>query len=210
MIQTKEKKCKGTGKASGHGCGELSYRRKNGLCMDGNRCYQSFLLNSDAGKEILSKNTIQATKKVTNERKKEVVQKKKEFKEKNKSIAALILEARKPFQQWIRMRDANCGCASCGQIDSEIWDGGHFKKAELYTGLIFDERNCNKQCRKCNTYLNGNEGEYRKRLIGKHGPGWVLQLDEDADDLRQYSFSREELVEIKNKYLQKIKDFRNN
>ena len=205
MIQSNEKKCKGTGKAAGHGCDKLSSKRKYGLCQS---CYRDWLLNTEAGKEMRQKCTISAKIKVKRDKHKEEVKAKKEFKEKNKSIAALILEARKPYQQWIRMRDANNSCISCGQIDSDIWDAGHFKKAELYTGLIFDERNTAKQCRKCNVYLNGNEGEYRKRLIEKFGPEWVLKLDEDADKLRQYKWSREELIEIKNKYLHKIKEFK--
>jgi len=207
MIQIKERKCKGNGKAFGFGCGNPSKFRKYGLCQS---CYRDWLLNSEEGKETLSKNIISAKSKVKRDRHKEDIKAKKEFKEKNKSIAALILEARKPFQQWIRMRDANNACISCGTVNSELIDAGHFKKAELYTGMIFDERNCFSQCRKCNTYLNGNEGEYRKRLIERFGMDWVLQLDEDADRLRQYSWTREELQEIKTKYLLKLKKIRNN
>jgi hypothetical protein len=205
MIKTKEKKCSGTGKAKGSGCGELQFKRTYGL---GHQCgcYQKWLLETEEGRKVISSRKIKASVKVKSEIKKKESQAKKEFKEKNKSIAALILEARKPFQQWIRLRDANNACISCGQTNTDLWDAGHFKKAELYTGLIFDERNIHKQCRKCNTYLNGNEGEYRKRLLEKFGSDWMKQLDDDADRLRQYSWTREELYDIKKKYSEKIKE----
>jgi 2-C-methyl-D-erythritol 4-phosphate cytidylyltransferase len=80
-------------------------------------------------------------KKVKVQARKEKLKIKKEYKEQNKSIAQLIQEARKPFQQWIRIRDANKPCISCGSVDSMIWDAGHFKKAELYPGMIFNEMN---------------------------------------------------------------------
>jgi hypothetical protein len=36
-----------------------------------------------------------------------------------------------------RLRDANENCISCGGNDKDLWDGGHFKKAEIYSGVIF-------------------------------------------------------------------------
>ena len=203
MIQTKEKKCKGTGKASGNGCGALTLFRKYGLCQN---CFKNWLLNTENGREMISRTALKSSVKVKKEMKQEATKANREQKEKGKSIAALILESRKPYQQWIRMRDANNSCISCGQITSEIWDSGHFKKAELYTGMIFDERNCSKQCRKCNTYLNGNEGEYRKRLIEKHSQEWMDELDRDSDRLRVYKWDREQLLEIKQEYSRRVKN----
>jgi hypothetical protein len=203
MIKIKPKKCRGNGKAIGYGCDTLQLYRKYGLGRDC-RCYSSWLLNTSEGKEIIEKCTISARKEVEKEKNKET----REWKEAHKSIAKLIQEARKPFQQYIRTRDANNSCISCPNVDSEIWDAGHFKKAELYTGLIFDERNCFKQCRKCNTYLDGNEGEYRKRLIERFGQKWMDKLDDDSNLLRTYKFTREELCHIKEKYTNKIKQIK--
>lgn len=204
-IQIKERKCKGTGKAKGFGCGTMQLKRTYGLghkC----KCFKNWLLNSEAGKEVIAKTVLRSSKKVEKDKKKEEVKARKKQKESMKSIQKLIQEARKPFQKWIRLRDINDACISCGSIDSDIWDAGHYFKAEIYSGLIFDERNVHKQCRKCNTYLNGNEGEYRKRLIEKFGQEWMDQLDEDANRLRSYKYSKEELIEIKNKYLTKLKN----
>jgi hypothetical protein len=32
--------------------------------------------------------------------------------------------------------DANENCISCGGNDKDLWDGGHLKKAEIYSGVI--------------------------------------------------------------------------
>jgi hypothetical protein len=34
------------------------------------------------------------------------------------------------------LRDANENCISCGGNDKDLWDGGHLKKAEIYSGVI--------------------------------------------------------------------------
>jgi hypothetical protein len=131
-----------------------------------------------------------------------------EFREKDKTIKQLIADAKKPFQHFIRLRDAKLPCISCGTINAKIVDGGHFYKAELYTGLIFNEDNCHKQCRKCNTFLGGNENNYRLGLIDRYGIDFVLNLDELSLISKTYKFERSELVKIKEYYKQKIKEWK--
>jgi hypothetical protein len=111
-----------------------------------------------------------------------------------------------PFQKWIRLRDANDGCISCDSVNVKIWHAGHYFKAELFTGLIFDEINVNKQCEKCNTFLGGNETGYRKGLIAKYGEKVVKDLELRSNELREYKFTREELKEIKTKYQKLLKN----
>jgi len=79
-------------------------------------------------------------------------------------------------------------------------------KAELFTGLIFDERNVNKQCSECNgVNMHGNVLEYHKGLINRYGQKYVDELDAIADDNRMKKFSRQELIDIANKYKLKLK-----
>lgn len=203
-MKNSVKKCKGIGKAIDfEGCRTESMWRKYGLCRN---CYPIWLLNTPEGAEVVAKSTISAVKRVERDTLKHERKKKREFKEINKSIQKLIQEARVPFQVWIKFRDANKGCVSCNTTESDIYDAGHFKKAEVFTGLIFDERNVHKQCRKCNRYLNGNEGEYRKRLVSRFGQEWIDKLDEDADKSRKFSWSREALSELKERYKKLIKE----
>ncbi len=117
-----------------------------------------------------------------------------------KSYAQRLGEAKKVFQKWIRLRDKDKPCISCGTISSSVWDGGHFKKAELYSGVIFHEHNVNIQCGKCNRFLGGNELNYRTGLIAKIGEQAVLNLEHLAEMSRMKKYTNEELEEIKIKY----------
>ena len=117
-----------------------------------------------------------------------------------KSYAQRLGEAKKVFQKWIRLRDKDKPCISCGSISSTVWDGGHFKKAELYSGVIFNEYNVNIQCGKCNRFLGGNELNYRTGLIAKIGEQAVLNLEHLAEMSRMKKYTNEELEEIKLKY----------
>ena len=117
-----------------------------------------------------------------------------------KSYAQRLGEAKKVFQKWIRLRDKDKPCISCGTISSTVWDGGHFKKAELYSGVIFHEHNVNIQCGKCNRFLGGNELNYRTGLIAKIGEKAVLNLEHLAEMSRMKKYTNEELEEIKLKY----------
>lgn len=130
---------------------------------------------------------------------------KKKLKEKTKTLTNYKNEARKVFQKWIRQRDKDLPCISCGNRDTEYWNAGHYKKAELYSGLVFDERNISKQCVRCNLYLDGNEANYREGLIKRYGEDYVLQLERDADLTRDKKYTKEELIEIKKYYREKLK-----
>ena len=123
-----------------------------------------------------------------------------ELRNKLKSITDFKNEAKKEFQKWIRLRDKDQPCISCGVFETKLWDGGHFKKAELYFGVIFDEMNVHKQCRKCNRFLGGNELNYREGLIGRYGLEYVEEIEMRANNTRNQGWNRTELTEIKEKY----------
>lgn len=125
-----------------------------------------------------------------------------------KTLGQFEADAKKSFQKWVRMRDSHMPCVSCGVAETELFDGGHYFKAELFSGLIFDERNCHKQCRKCNRFLNGNELQYRVGLIARYGIEFVSNLEKDSITKREYKFTREELIAKKMQYDIKIKEFK--
>lgn len=203
-MMNKPKPCKGTGKAKGYGCQELQVKRRYGLGFSCG-CFSNWLINTPEGKELLDKSTIRAKRKVSAEKKKIEWRKKKEWKQKHKSIAKLVNEARIPFQKWIRLRDKNLPCISCGNNYADIYDAGHYYKAELFTGMIFNEMNVHKQCRKCNSFLGGNESQYRKGLIRRYGQDYVFELDQISNARRTYRYSRQELIDIKQRYQEKLR-----
>lgn len=190
----KEKKCIGINKALGFkGCGKLTSYRKYGLCMN---CYPSFLLGDERGKVILAKSIIHAKK----ETKKANNAFKSDLRNKLKTLGQFEADAKKVFQKWIRLRDEGKECISCGNHNPKAWHAGHYKKAEIYSGLIFDERNVHRQCSRCNVFLNGNESEYRLGLVKRFGSEFVEKLEIDANLTRDKKYTKDELIEIKRKY----------
>lgn len=130
------------------------------------------------------------------------------LKEKVKTLSQYEAEAKKSFQKYIRLRDESQNCISCNESNKDLWDGGHFKKAEIYSGVIFNENNCHKQCRKCNRYLNGNELMYRQGLVNRYGEDYVKNIEELANETRQYKWTKEQLIAKKLQYEIKIKEFK--
>ena len=132
---------------------------------------------------------------------------KKVLKDKLKKPSQWEAEAKTSFQKWIRLRDAERNCISCGsETSNPCWDGGHYRKAELYSGTIFDERNCHKQCRKCNYYENGNEASYRMGLVDRYGSDFVVRLESDANQFREYRYTTDDYRALKRKYDIKFKN----
>lgn len=207
-MEIKAKKCKGQNKAKNHkGCSKMVFKRVYGLC---GVCYRDWLLNTKEGQEKIKQSTLRATKIVAKEKKQKEYHKKKEWRAKNKSIQKLIQEARVVFQKYIRQRDQKKPCISCGNFYADIYDAGHYFKAELYTGLIFDERNVHKQCRACNSFLHGNEAKYRIGLFNRYGTEFTRNLENDAISKRYYKFTREEIIKIKKKYQKLNNENKNN
>ena len=159
--------------------------------------------------EYARKQSVKASVKATLKNKKAWNEEKKKLKEKLKTPKQRINEVRQVFQSYIRMRDAKLPCISCHTTQSKIWNAGHYLKAELYTGLIFNEDNCHKQCTKCNLFLDGNEANYRIGLIERIGERRVKELEQIKDSMRLYRYSNEQLEELKENYKLLIKQLQN-
>lgn len=128
------------------------------------------------------------------------LQLKSEAKEKLETYSQKVNKAKVIFQKWIRERDKNEPCISCGTTKANEWHASHFKKAETYSGVIFNEINVWRACKKCNVFLNGNELNYRERLVKKIGLEQVEALEQLANETRTKKWTIEELQEIKTKY----------
>lgn len=192
---------KGINKAKGfEGCGNSTMKLTYGLC---NSCLWDFYHNDERGKIIYQKSFLP---KVSLKLKSFQKQNKADLRQKLKTLSQYEAEAKKSFQKYVRLRDKDLPCISCNETVKDLWDGGHYFKAEIFSGLIFNEKNCHKQCRKCNRFLGGNEIQYRKGLLNRFGLEYVEQLESIADKNRVYKYTKDELIEIKNKYDGKIKE----
>jgi hypothetical protein len=196
-MEAKKKVCNGINQAKGFkGCGKEVYKRTNGLC---DSCLYDFYTTDERGKIIFAKRKIQ----VTSKREKAF---KDDLRQKLKTLSDYEAEAKKVFQKWVRLRDAGKPCKSCQNPNPSDWCGSHFFSAGVYSGMIFDERNCHGCCNTyCNKYLSGNLINYRINLVLEFGEDWVRQLENDALERKNYKYTKDELIEIKKKYEAKIK-----
>lgn len=121
--------------------------------------------------------------------------------DKLKTLSDYEKEAKKEFQKFIRLRDKNLPCISCFKMNCKDWAGGHYFSAGQYSGMMFEETNCHRQCNTfCNKFQSGNLIEYRKGLLARYGDQYVKELESLAESNRNYKYTREELISIKEYY----------
>lgn len=126
-----------------------------------------------------------------------------EAKKKAKTRAQWLKEAQAAFNAYIRARDANMPCISCGRYHEGQYHAGHYRTTKAAPELRFNELNVHKQCSACNTHLSGNIVEYRINLIKKIGIDRVEWLEGPHEPVK---YSIENLTEIKEKYRKMVKD----
>lgn len=88
-----------------------------------------------------------------------------------------LREAQTAFNSFIRVRDHDQPCISCGRFHDGSYDSGHYRSVGAQPALRFDETNVHKQCVPCNQHKGGNIVEYRIRLIQKIGREAVELLE---------------------------------
>lgn len=92
----------------------------------------------------------------------------------------LVQKLQTIFNKYIRLRDKNDPCISCGEAN-RTFHAGHYVAVGAKYGLRFNEDNVHKQCSRCNTFLHGNLINYRKNLIKKIGVDRVEALENFVD-----------------------------
>lgn len=113
------------------------------------------------------------------------------------SLPKLLIKAQNIFNAWIRNRDKEKPCISCGT--ASVSEAGHFFEKEMYSALRFNEINVNGQCTRCNHFLSANLLRYRNGLINRVGEDKVHLLESAARNGRK-TWSRLELEYIIQKY----------
>lgn len=97
--------------------------------------------------------------------------------DKLKSKAAHAKEAQSAFNAWVRQRDHDQPCISCGRHHTGQYHAGHFLSVGARPELRFTESNVHKQCAPCNTHLSGNAVLFRRGLVAKLGLELVEWLE---------------------------------
>ena len=114
----------------------------------------------------------------------------------------LVKLAQTAFNAFIRARDADKPCISCGrplagpQIGG-AFDCGHYRSVGSAPHMRFVEDNAHGQCKHCNSHLAGNHVAYRAGLIQRIGQRAVDLIEAD-NTTRKYT--KEGLEEIARHY----------
>ena len=98
-------------------------------------------------------------------------------KEALKSRADHMKDTQKAFNTWVRARDAELPCVSCGNHHKGKYDAGHYRTVGGNPALRFEPLNCHRQCSQCNTQLSGNIVNYRIELVKRIGAEAVDWLE---------------------------------
>lgn len=101
----------------------------------------------------------------------------KALKEKVKTRSDWLNDLQAVFNKFIRLRDRDLPCISCGRYHQGQWHAGHYRSRGAYPELRFDEQNVHKQCSVCNNHKSGNTTEYRINLVRKIGEKEVERLE---------------------------------
>ena len=108
--------------------------------------------------------------------------------------------AQKEFNAYIRLRDMNEPCISCGRYHQGQYHAGHYRPVGGMCGqaLRFNEINCHRQCSVCNNWQSGRLTDYRIGLIKKIGIELVEWLEKDHPEPAKWSI--EEIQAIRRYY----------
>jgi len=126
-----------------------------------------------------------------------------EWRKANMTRGDLLKKAQTEFNRFIRLRDNDKPCISCGVTETGVdgkggrFDCSHYRSVGSAPELRFEESNAHKACKKCNQYLSGNIVEYRAGLIVRIGLEKLAWL-EGPHPVQKYS--RDDLREIADKY----------
>lgn len=127
-----------------------------------------------------------------------------------KTLGEWKADVQKVFNKFIRTRDADKPCISCGRDNPPWyprkgqWDAGHFRTVGAAPELRFEEDNCHKECIHDNMHNAEHLIGYRQNLIKRIGVArveWLegphepkhYTIDDCKDLIAQYRLMTKEL-----------------
>jgi hypothetical protein len=109
-----------------------------------------------------------------------------------KTLGEWTKEAQVELNKYIRERDFDKPCISCGNSPAQKFggsmDAGHYRSRGAAPHLRFHLLNCYSQCVRCNRELSGNIVEMRKGIVQRIGEDRLAELEAD-NTRKQYRVS---------------------
>lgn len=164
-----------------------------------------------AKKKAIERKEAQAAAKVERARTKE-------RKRAIRRLSEFRADAQKAFNDWVRARDADLPCVSCGVTNPPMlpggqWDAGHFLSRGAYPELAFEEINAWRQCKSCNAgsgkFAHKERTvsqKYEEELLRRIGPeklAWLKGPHEPKKYTREDYEAIEATYKAKRKELEK-------
>lgn len=110
--------------------------------------------------------------------------------------------AQASFNTYIRERDKDRKCISCGTYNGKM-NAGHYMSVGSTPELRFNEDNVHKQCERCNTFYSGNLINYRISLIERIGIERVEFLERKDHEPEKLTIDEIKNIALKYKKLTK-------
>ena len=126
-------------------------------------------------------------------------------KEKLKSRADHMREVQAAFNEWVRLRDVDLPCVSCGRHHEGQYHSGHYRTVGGNPELRFEPLNAWKQCAPCNNHKSGDIVNYRIELVKRIGVEKVDWLEGPHEPKR---YTVEDLKAIKADYRAKSRELK--
>lgn len=109
------------------------------------------------------------------------MEKKKELIEKYPDKSKWLANAQTVVNTYVRLRDLNKPCCSCGHFGDRQFHAGHYQNVGGHQQLRFYTLNIHKQCSICNNWRSSNNEQYRPFMINKYGLEFVESLESNQE-----------------------------
>lgn len=126
-------------------------------------------------------------------------------KEKLKNRADHAKDAQQAFNEWVRLRDADLPCVSCGRHHDGQYHAGHYRTVAANPAIRFEPLNVHKQCAPCNNHKSGDIVNYRIELVKRIGTEAVEWLEGPHEPKR---YTVEQLKAMTAEYRAKTRELR--
>lgn len=126
-------------------------------------------------------------------------------KERIKTRSDYLKETQTAFNAYIRERDRDLPCISCGRHHEGQWHAGHYRTVGANPELRFEPLNVWKQCAPCNNHKSGDIVNYRIELVRRIGAEKVEWL-EGPHEAQRYTI--EQLQSMKASYRAKTRELK--
>ena len=128
-----------------------------------------------------------------------------EKKDKAKTITQHAEDTQKPVNAFIRWRDKDKGCISCGKPLRGIFHAGHYKPVGrgLNWSIRYHHDNIFGQCVECNHFKSGNQAAMRDGVLSRIGAERLAFIEGPQPDA---NFTIEKLKQIAADHIKTLKE----